>query len=128
MPTTKLVINEVRTRTLSAAGFVHVTGLMTYNGHGSSLRTIQPNRQQLGRCDRNNGTMVLVTEDGEVWLRDSSISSMEVDDTIDLYAPNGSGAYVPCSNGESLGTHAMLERIVDPFDNRSGNPVPEIQD
>lgn len=128
MPTTQLSSNKVRTSDLRKHGFVHVTGLMMYDGHGNSTRRIQPVRRQLGKHDDNNGKMVLITEDGEVWLRTSAGPySLELSEVVELYAPNGRGACVYCSNGENLTTGDILDRVEDPFCNYHGNPVPEIQ-
>lgn len=128
MPTTQLVINQQRTRELQSHGFVHVTGLRAYGPDSESSYVIQPQLYQLGKHDRNNGKMVLITEDGEVWLRSGAgITSLELSDTTELYAPNGAGAFVPCSNGEHLTTGDMLDRVMDPFSDHHGSPVPEVK-
>lgn len=111
-----------RAKTLREAGWVHVTGLRTWSVRGESY-TIQVNRPgSLDRWDYNNGTKVLVTEDGEVWL---GCHAARIPEGM---APK-EGAFVPCSNGEQLNLHDVLHRIANPYDgsNGIGCPVPEMQ-
>lgn len=125
MPTIRLVINEERTQELREAGFVHVTGLHLYNTPGEELQTIQPYRSNLGQYGQNNGKIVAITEDGEVWLRGGGWTNVE--NVIRRYCPRGGGAFVPCTNGESVGMGALLERVADPFDTHAGDPIPKIK-
>lgn len=106
----------LRAKELQAARFVHVTGLpnSNYEPNGDGHVTIQAHRAHLGHHDYNNGKTVVITEDGEIWLRAGSGS---VDSR---WCPNGVGAYVPCSNGEEVPTHLLLERVLDPYSDCDG--------
>jgi hypothetical protein len=101
------------------AGFVHVTGLPVI-GHLDDLRgrewCIQARSCQLGRTDCNNGKIVVVTPDGEVWLASSTNNTL---DFANAFNTEG-GAFVPCSNGESVHMNFILERIADPYWNCHG--------
>jgi|GEM_PF-2380183 len=143
---------QVRAAALAKAGFVHVTGLPTVNvsrwatwhtqlGENAILRRyhtvvpddppapegriIQAHVSELGHSDYNNGKAAVVTTDGEVWL--GTGGALE----LGLHRPyvTGSGAWVPCSNGEEVPTHFLLERARDPYSDCNGrhSPVPQVQ-
>jgi hypothetical protein len=125
--TTKLTLSAekiARAKELVAAGFVHVTGLPTYN-FGRPQYVIQATMDQLARFDYNNGKGVIVTVDGEVWL---AVGSQLSTDVTNKYAGR-SGAIVPCSNGEEVPMHLLLERVANPYSdcNGSHSPIPEIR-
>ena len=112
-----------RARNLQTAGFVHVTGLKAWRIGGDSYE-IQACKKDLGHWDCNNGKMVLVLTDGEVWLG-AGILPQSLH--MDLYCPNGSkGTFVPCSNGEEIDTHSLLRRVVNPYDDSHGSPIPQV--
>ena len=122
----RIVVDEAtqkRAEMLRSLGFVHVTGLSTWSTSGSSY-SIQANRKDLGRWDYNNGKTAITTLDGEVWLAAGRIRP-----PCDI-CPNGEGMFVPCSNGEQIGTHAVLRRVVDSYDDIHGenSPVPQIDE
>ena len=100
---------------LRDAGFVHVTGLATYNHSTDDFYIIgeKLTEEELGRCDSNNGLTVLVTEGGEVWLKAGPPASWDSQVIVEL-APNGRGAFVPLSNGEQVSPYDLLHRINDP--------------
>lgn len=147
-----------RAKELQAAGFVHVTGLPTCNYYDDANRacnvaaaralarhginngvdpdattsigeeryTIQAYRRSLGHCDYNNGKFVVVTPDGEVWLGTGAAAKTDVHEKY----VSGRGAHVPCSNGESIEMHLLLERVADPYSDCHGShsPIPQIRD
>lgn len=120
---------NTRTRTLQKAGCIHVTGLRIYDGL-MPRDVIQAHKEELGKYNIREGIMALITEDGEVWLCDSS-SFDEIKIVIKQYAPNGLGTFAPpCSYGEQMSIHQWLKRIADPFSNCNGtaDPVPKIKD
>lgn len=101
---------------LAKAGFVHVTGLHYYhpfiedtenNFIGKNLR-----HNELGKWAYNNGLTVLVTTGGEVWLRAGTIDPGS--QAIAEFAPKGSGAFVPLSNGERISHYDLLFRMYNP--------------
>ncbi len=100
-------------------GFVHVTGLPTNRGADTCEDRIEADNFRHGRHDYNNGVMVVITHDGEVWIRHASdnraTETAEFMALLDRLCPNGKGARVPCSNGESIPFHAVMTRISDPY-------------
>jgi hypothetical protein len=117
-----------RAKHLQSLGFVHVTGLRAWGpSPNAEPYKIQACRDQLGCWNYNNGKLVLITKDGEVWLG----AGMDPCDLALLdIVPNGKKGFVPCSNGEQLATHAILRRVTNPYDDFRGenSPVPEIKD
>lgn len=142
-----------RAKKLQAAGFVHVTGLPCINrpemscylhacGATEALarrglvdddakpvrpkaEIIVPHLRWLGRSDYNNGKAVIYTEDGEVWLGTGKALNSGLHHVC---CPKGSGAYVPCSNGEEIAMHLLMERVADPYSDCHGHhsPIQEI--
>lgn len=107
---------------LAVAGFVRVDGLQVA-GLGNYI--IEPRAQELGRYDMNNGMTVVVTEGGEVWLAVSVFSPSFIStstyhspsalgEMIREICPNGTGANVPCSNGEGLNWQEIFYRLANP--------------
>lgn len=104
---------------LASLGFVRVDGLICNdpirpNDRRQKLMAVDG---QLGRYDSNNGRVVVVSEGGEVWLAFHPGTS----DFWDRFqpvtgelCPKGQGAFVPCSNGESLSWHDTMERLANP--------------
>ncbi len=114
---------------LARYGFVHVTGLPTRRGIEDE-QIIWARPDQYGRYEGNNGMEVAITVDGEVWLR--SVPNRKTEDpsvleTLKKLCPNGTGAFVPCSNGEAIPSHMVLERISDPLSDHYGLYSPEIR-
>jgi len=103
-------------------GFVHVTGLGTKTRSGENEYTIgEHSNMKCGYWDRNNCKLVVVTKEGEVWLRstvsperEGIIETAPLQGLINMAAPNGQGAFVPLSNGEEVDFHLFLARIADP--------------
>lgn len=126
MPAT---INLGRAHLLMSKGFVHITGLETFRlGFlmGEDNEVIQASLSHCGKWDTNNGLMVAITEDGEVWLR-AGYLSREASTEIGLFriCPEGKGAFVPCSNGEHILGHWLLKRIADPYSDCDGHASAE---
>jgi hypothetical protein len=102
---------------LRECGFVHVTGLDTYENVGSVLEygVVRAADEHLGRHDSNNGKIVIVTEDGQVWLASYGPDYQRKQMLARNLCPKGSGAFVPCSNGETIHISALLPRVSDPY-------------
>lgn len=121
----------VRAENLRKAGFVHITGLpVSHPGDtgqsGDREHIIQTSRQSLSRADANNGKVVVITIDGEVWL---AINCENTRNTAIRFA-KCEGAFVPCSNGETIHMSWILERLVDPYSDCGGrySPIPNLRD
>ena len=120
-----VVAEEARTaraEELRGWGFVHVTGLPTWNLFGRPNYVIQAHQSELGCWSHNNGKVVVVTPDGEVWLGIWGGHSCP----LSKFCPNGIGAFVPCSNGEQIPMLLLLTRVKDPYSNCQGDysPIP----
>ena len=63
--------------------------------------------------------MVVITQDGEIWIRHHSnnkaIETSEFEILLSDLCPNGTGAFVPCSNGEGIPSYLILYRVSDPY-------------
>ncbi len=112
------VFQELTGLPLMRYGFVHVTGLPVNRGDNEESR-ITADPQQLGRYDYNNGVDVMVTLDGEVWIRHASDNkatrSPEFGRLREKLCPKGKGVFVPCSNGEAVPSYMILSRVSDPY-------------
>lgn len=98
---------------LAQLGFVHVTGLVMNDDESRKIQAFQV--RELGHYDYNNGKVVAYTLNGEVWLASSEVLSKEgIDAALAELCPSGRGAFVPCSNGESVEWSQMLARVADP--------------
>ena len=113
-----------RAKELMSTGLVHVTGLPVTRGD-EECGPIQTRRNELAHHDANNGKVVLITEDGEVWIGVGSDAQHE----MCLKYAREMGAFVPCSNGEQIETHLILARIADPYADHHGMcfPIPRIK-
>lgn len=145
-----------RAEKLMRLGFVHVTGLPTFKevdfqmyfrelGRRDVLKNkgdipmeaedpdrpeapvIQARYNQCGYHGYNNGKTVIITEEGEVWLKAGGGYS----DAMGLnpfkeFCPKGGGAWVPCSNGQEVPMHLLMERFADPYAdcNKNHSPIP----
>ena len=96
---------------LAVAGFVHITGMKVQRSLKDQESEVEARVRDLGRYDMNNGKTVLVTVDGQVWLGRGLLP----EELIDELCPNGKGANVPCSNGESLEFNNLLYRMAYPY-------------
>ena len=116
---------KARSEELRAMGFVHVTGMMTYDAGGTREGyRIEADKSGLGRWDYNNGKTVVVTVDGEVWLRAGGDYGIGLPNPYAKFCPRGSGAFVPCSNGEQVAMHQLLQRVADPYSDCHGHADP----
>jgi hypothetical protein len=109
---------------LHMLGYVHVTGLapkgLAHIGDTGQIgHNLRP--RDLGRFGSNNGVDVIVTMGGEVWLACLSDAKLtlprtadQLEDLLTKLCPHGSGAYVPCSNGESLSWRDIMHRFSNP--------------
>lgn len=101
---------------LQQHGFVHITGLRTYNIQtreveyvvGEDTLTCRP-----GTWGENNNKVAIITTGGEVWIRAGQMT-----DTIQTLrnrlCPNGGEAFVPLSNVETASAEDILRRVADP--------------
>jgi len=107
---------------LATIGYIHVTGLETAQAEGQQSGVIcVTNLRQLGCRDYNNGVAVAVTVNGEVWIASGSgIGSLDEGEKakqekiLAEVCPNGTGAFVPCSNGETIAIGQMMARVANP--------------
>lgn len=126
MPRTVTVAVSPLTARLREAGFVHVTGLPVRDRYGNrdAPYTVQPRHTELSHWCCNNGMTVIVTVDGEVWLT-AGICDDEA--LLREACPSGSGAFVPCSNGETIDFRFIMGRVADSyetFESAGGNYLP----
>ncbi len=105
---------------LAIAGMVRVDGLIARLPNGGE-QVITARVGDFGRWDTNNGKLVFVTIDGEIWLGKTNVLTDRVqimDELVDkLCNVNGrarGGAFVPCSNGEALRDNDILARLGNP--------------
>lgn len=101
-----LKTREERREFLRTNGFVRVDGLKTQGHLGGNVITVPA--KWAGRYDSNNGVTVVYTVDAECWIRRGFF------DGVRKLAPNGAGAFVPCSNGEQIAFWDMMSRIANP--------------
>lgn len=110
---------------LRKAGFLHVTGLHVKCPAGEYIIGEKMYCRESGRWDYNNGLFVINTENREVWVRKCSETEFEnIEKTfseiqLQTIAPNGRGAFVPFSNGESIEPSHILKRIADTYSGMS---------
>lgn len=99
-------------------GFVHVTGLPV---KCIAPYIIQAHEWSLGKWGKLNGVIAIVTEEGEVWIGhgygyDPRFTKM--------LCPNGSGAFVPCCDGDRIDMNLLLERMRNPYSDCGGRYSP----
>jgi hypothetical protein len=102
---------------LHDAGFVHVTGLTVQPPHNAESYVIGERLTPAnhGKWDQNNSKIVVVTTGGEVWLRAGGAEGPAcVEEVKKQLAPNGRGAFVPLSNGETVEQYHLFCRVADP--------------
>src|SRR5690242_4321962 len=90
---------------LRDAGFVHVTGLLPSWQSRERMYAIGEKLRddELGKWGSNNGKVAIVTKGGEVWLAAWPVNRFP--DLTRHFCPNGGGAFVPLSNGETVDQH-----------------------
>ncbi len=94
---------------LMHAGFVHVTGLPTFEGHDQKEKyIIFPYHDKRPAAGGNNSMCVVYLPDGSVWLRCGHVNTQ-------AFVQCSFGAGVPCSNGEEISSYHLMRRIADPF-------------
>ncbi len=101
---------------LARAGFVHVTGLTAWGPMTDQKSVIRLNlASDLGNIGYNNGVTVIVTLGAEIWLAvGPKMDVLGFRDVATSIFPKQNGAFVPCSNGESVYGKDLLRRIADP--------------
>ncbi|MEI7513418.1 MAG: hypothetical protein WCJ74_02235 [bacterium] len=111
---------KIQMEALRSLGMIHVTGLPMHYEKGSALngRIISAHRRYWGQCGSNNGMLVAILETGEVFL---SAFSNDLHNTIVGMCSKGTGAGVPCSNGEMVHGYHLLNRSVDPMWHGNGS-------
>jgi hypothetical protein len=93
-----------------------VTGLQTTDCYDDEIGVIKAHEEHFGRWDSNNGKIVINTEDGQVWLAAYSPDYKRQQVLAHSLCPKGTGAFVPCSNGETIHVSPVLRRIADPYE------------
>lgn len=108
---------------LMGSRFINITGLPYSHSFcpEDDGKTIQANHSEYGCWDYNNGICVVVTEEGRVWIR----FSCKHERFMKRVAPNGRGAWVPLSNGESIDSVQLLQRLHDPLCDFNGMHSPD---
>src|SRR3989344_3284465 len=105
---------------LMAAGFVRVDGLIARYPFGGEEYVIYGDSAQFGRWEQRGGFFSLITTHGAVWLRPVYWRGLKQEQEtfakiISDFAPNGQGAFVPCSNGEYIEPYYLLCRASNPW-------------
>ena len=98
-------------RDLKEAGFVHVTGLVRKDTLLTEVRYIQPQKSDYGRWDEDQGSLVLITEEGRVWMGFVPFLR-EIQPLINRVCPRGKGISIRC--GDEIPTQLLLMRVRDP--------------
>ncbi len=104
-------------RDLQEAGFVHVTGLVRKNVLQSKVSYILPEKSDRGRWDEDQGSLILVTEEGRVWIGFVSVLN-GILPVINRACPKGKGISIRC--GDEIPTQLLLMRVRDPEDDMFG--------
>lgn len=104
---------------MNQLGFVHVTGLKAIDFKVGARREImiQALAGQTSTLCCNVDKVVMVTEDGQVWL--AHYNENTYNDMCGLVHQLGirtGHAFVPCTNGESIPTGDLLRRIAEPYE------------
>ena len=114
-------MNKLSRKTIEdvrALGFVRVDGL--YYTMGSHNTLIEAAPASRGRWDSNNGMMVFVTLNGQVFTGSMHVLGEKEELFLQLMqklCPNGKGGvFVPFSNGERASSiPCLMERFADPY-------------
>lgn len=115
---------------LKRIGFFHATGLIVFNGQTDEEYTLQARRHELGCWGYNNHWIIVILEDGEIWLRAyMGKPDSEVRNILRRLCPKGQGASVPFSTHEIISHYQIALRIGNPHDDCDGcaNPTPRPQ-
>lgn len=110
-------------------GFVHVTGLTAYKDQGSARSEsapIQGSYQDAGKWNANNGMIVMVFPDCQVWLGRCVQTTWKdlrvfMEQELGLRVDENKSTFVPCSNGESIHSSELFFRIADPYEDSMMN-------
>ncbi|MDP2741220.1 MAG: hypothetical protein Q8O66_00840 [bacterium] len=115
---------------LKRIGFFHATGLIAFNGQTDEECTLQAHRHELGSWGCNNHWVIVVLENGEIWLRAyAGKPDNEIRSVLRRLCPKGQGASIPFSAHEIISYYQIALRIGNPHDNCSGcaDPTPRPQ-
>jgi len=94
---------------LKEAGFVHVTGLVYSDT--SQVDPIQPQRSDYGRWGHDEGSLILITEEGRIWMGFVPILN-GIFPMINRVCPNGPGISLSCIF--EIPTQLLLMRVRNP--------------
>jgi hypothetical protein len=105
---------KIQMEALRSLGMIHITGLPMHYGRDNALngRIISAHRREWNMYGANNGMMVAILKTGEVFL---SAFSNDLHNIVARICSKGSGAWVPCSNGEMIHSYHLFCRSVDPM-------------
>jgi len=96
---------------LKEAGFVHVTGLVYKDTLHKEVSYILPQRSDCGHWGHDQGSLILVTEEGRVWIGFVPVLN-GILPMINRVCPKGQGISLCC--GDEIPTKLLLMRIRDP--------------
>jgi len=116
---------------LKRIGFFHATGLIPFSAESDKgCSPLQAHRHELGCWGYNNYWIIVVLEDGEIWLRAyTGKPDNETRNILRRLCPRGQGASVPFSTHEIIYHYHVALRIANPHDNCDGcaDPTPRPQ-
>ena len=107
---------------LEEAKFINVTRLVYRDLLQTDTNYIQPEKRDYGRWDYDQGSLVLVTEEGRVWIGFTSFINGLMP-LIHRVCPNGQGISFPCNI--EVSTQLLLMRLRYPNGNIGGLYSPE---
>ncbi len=117
---------EELAREARSLGFIHITGLELYlDDPTEPIGIVQARPQECGlwgTCREEQKT-VAVFLDGQVWFTAQAMSG-PIARFVDRACPRGTGAKVPCCDGEHLDLDAVLDRVANPYSGKHGDPSP----
>ena len=118
----KATTQEQRTK-LAALGFVRVDGLKMFRPgrvpRPKNTETLEARPEWRGRCSTKNGTAVIYTAGGEIWLCIRSVADVKAIMGIAAISlelcPQGPGSvFIPGNTGEQFSYREVLQRVANP--------------
>ncbi len=101
---------------LTENGFVHITGLPTFDPIEDAERIVQANQCELGCWNCDNDKTIVITMEGEVWLCDGHAKK----DLLRIACPRDRSVFIKCLNNESFYSFHLLKRVKDPHSDCNG--------
>lgn len=122
-----MTIRDMRNE-LKKIGFFHATGLPIFNAqHDDEYHTIQANYNELGSWGSDGHWIIVVLENGEVWLRAYTEKQPIDRNILRRLCPKGRRAVIPFSSLDIIYFYYIALRMANPRDNCEGsaNPIPQ---